>query len=104
MPEIEVGDEAVQIDAKVLAEALRIDTDELLRRMREGTVTSRLERGEDEDAGRVRLTFYSASRRVRVVADANGKILSCGAVDYGERPLPAALRDAGRRDTGSKAG
>ncbi len=92
MPEIEIGDEAVQIDADLLAGALRIDADELLRRMREGTVTSRVERGEGEDAGRLRLTFFSANRRVRMVVDESGRVLSCGAVDYGERPLPAASR------------
>ncbi len=94
MPEITYGDATIQIEAKVLAEALRLDPDELLRQMREGTITSRLEHGEGENAGHVRLTFFSANRRIRMVADQSGNILSCGGVDVGRRPSPEAGRKA----------
>ena len=54
--------------------------------MREGTITSRFERGEGEDAGTVRLVFFSRARRIRITADEGGNILTCGAVDFAGPP------------------
>ena len=85
MPRIAYDDATIQIDAQVLAEALRLDPNELLRQMREGTLTSRLEHGEGANAGQVRLTFSSANRRIRMVADGDGNILSCGGIDLQRR-------------------
>ncbi len=90
MTEIEIGSDLIQVDAEVVAKALKIAPRELQQRMREGTVTSRFEHGEGADAGRVRLTFYSDSRRARITADTSGAILFCSAVDYG-RPAKAEL-------------
>lgn len=82
MPEIEVGPDMIQIDAGIVAQALKLTPRDLQRRMREGAVTSRFERGEGADAGRMRLTFFSDSRRARITADVTGQVLSCTAVDY----------------------
>lgn len=95
MTQIAFVDDVIEIEADVLAKAFRIDADDLKQGMRDGTITSRVERGEDEDAGKVRLTFFAPSRRVRVTADENGKILTCSAIDFGKLPLPASLRKAG---------
>ncbi len=87
MTEIEFADNRAQIDAGVVARAFQISPEALKTQMREGTITSRFERGMDEDAGKVRLTFYSATRRVRITADDSGAVLKCSAADIA-RPMP----------------
>ena len=77
MAQVEIAESMIQIDAEVLARAFDIGSEELKRRMREGTITSRAEHGEDEDVGRIRLTFFSPDHRVRITADAQGNVLSC---------------------------
>lgn len=89
MPEIEIGPDLIQIDADIVAKALRITPQDMQDRMRDGTVTSRFEQGEGEDAGRVRLTFFSDTRRARITADTTGTILTCSAVDFTRTPRNA---------------
>ncbi|MCZ7675659.1 MAG: DUF6522 family protein [Roseovarius sp.] len=89
MTTIEFQNGTVEVDAGILARAFRIGTDDLKRRMREGTITSRCERGEGTDAGRMRLSFYSPDRRVQVIAEESGRILTCTAADYTRRGAPA---------------
>jgi hypothetical protein len=64
--------------------------------LRNGAITSRCERGIGEDEGRFRLTFFHAGRRLRLVVDADGRILQRSRIDYGDRPLPEVLRRPGR--------
>lgn len=90
MTEIEIGPDLIQVDAEIVAKALKIAPRDLQQRMREGTVTSRYEHGEGADAGRVRLTFYSDSRRARITADTSGAILFCSAVDFDRSPKAAS--------------
>lgn len=90
MPEIEIGPDLIQIDADIVARALNIAPQDLRNRMRDGTVTSRFERGEGEDAGRVRLTFFSDTRRARITADAEGAVRSCSTLDYGRQSAPVS--------------
>jgi hypothetical protein len=86
MQKIEIGPDLVQVDAAIVAKALKISPHDLKERMRNGTVTSRFERGEGQDAGRVRLTFFSDRRRVRITADTSGTVLSCTGVDFTRPP------------------
>ena len=85
MTRIEYINDGVQVDAGTLAQAFAISADDLRLGMREGAITSRFEQGEGEDAGKVRLTFFSADRRVRMIADERGSVLECSAVTF---PLP----------------
>lgn len=85
------GDD-IEIDAGTVARAFDIDTDALRAAMRAGTITSRTERGEGEDAGRWRLSFFSANRRVRFTCDAGGAVISTDRIDFADRPLPPGLR------------
>ncbi len=99
MPEIEIGPDMIQIDADIVAKTLKLTPRDLKARMRDGTVTSRFERGEGADAGRMRLTFFTDTRRARITADMNGDILSCTAVDYvgvprGPSPTSPSTRTA----------
>ena len=106
MTSIEFSEGSVRVDAAVLARAFGISADDLKQGMREGTITSRFERGEGADAGTVRLIFFSPTRRIRITADESGTVLTCGAVDFagppgsGNRVREAAGNDA---DTGHEA-
>lgn len=94
MAQIEVTEGMLQIDAEVLARAFEISPDDLKRDMREGTITSRAEHGEGADVGRIRLTFFSQERRVRITADKDGNVLACDAARIGNSPDPDVARRA----------
>ncbi|WP_415392871.1 DUF6522 family protein [Paracoccus sp. SJTW-4] len=104
MTQLEFGNDNVSIDAAVLARAFGISADDLKHGMRDGTITSRFERGEGEDAGRVRLLFFSPARRIRITADQSGKVLTCGAADLAGPPGfagPAQAVDVGHAPLGA---
>lgn len=86
MTRIAISDGRIEVDAETVAQGLHIDAEALREGMREGTITSRFERGEGEDEGRLRVTFFSSRRRLRITADQAGNVLSCSAVDYTKRP------------------
>ncbi|MEB8386975.1 DUF6522 family protein [Rhodobacteraceae bacterium KMM 6894] len=98
MTQIDIGPDGVQIDAEIVAKALKMTQSALQAGMRDGTVTSLYETGEGADAGRMRLTFYSETRRARITADSNGVVLSCTAVDY-KRPFSSLPPDASTGNT-----
>lgn len=64
------------IDAAILGAAFGIDVALVRARMGAGEITSRCERGIDEDAGRWRLAFYCDGRALRLTVDDGGRILS----------------------------
>ena len=64
------------IDAADLGGLFGIDSAQVQTLMRNGKVTSLLETGVDEHAGRFRLTFTHANKRVRLSCDAAGNITS----------------------------
>ena len=92
---LSILDGAIEVDATIVAEGLGIAPPLLLERLRDGTVTSRCERGVDADAGRYRLTFFGESRRLRLVVDETGAIVQRSTIDFGTQPLPATARQAG---------
>jgi hypothetical protein len=92
---IEIGDDGASVDAAIIAEAFGLEPADVPALMRAGEITSLFERGEGEDAGRMRLTFFHASRRFRLVVDETGEILQRSKVDFGDAPLPPAMRRPG---------
>lgn len=62
------------IDAADLGQLFAIAPAQVQALMRAGQITSRLETGVDEDAGRFRLTFTYANQRVRLSCDAAGNV------------------------------
>lgn len=70
---IDRGD--VQVDASIIADGLRLAPALVQPLLREGHITSRLERGVDEDTGKCRLTFVHGRRRLRLVIDETGHVL-----------------------------
>jgi uncharacterized protein DUF6522 len=92
MSQVEFVDDAIQVDAAVIAEGLGMALPTFRAEMRAGRVTSVVERGVDTDLGRHRITFFSAHRRFRLIVDQHGVILQRSALDFGDAPLPASLR------------
>jgi Family of unknown function (DUF6522) len=95
MKPVEFRDGDVQIDASVIAEGLGIELPLFRQQMQAGKITSLSERGTDADLGRHRLTFFSEHRRFRVVVDDSGAIIQRSALDFGDLPLPNAVRKPG---------
>lgn len=88
MESLEFEDGAIQIDATIVAEGLGVPPTLFLERLREGKITSACERGIDADDGRYRLTFFSESRRFRLVVAESGAIIQRSTIDFGDPPLP----------------
>ena len=75
------------IEAVDLADLFDREPSEVRRMMHEGTLTSRFERGEGEDAGRYRVTFQDGARRVRLILDASGRVIKRTRVPLAGRNL-----------------
>lgn len=75
MPLIEFEDGAVVIDAEVIAKGLGIEPELARMQMRTGKITSRCERGVDDDAGTFRLSFFTEHKRLRVIVNAAGEVI-----------------------------
>lgn len=75
MPKVEIGDGEIEVDAALVAEGLGIEPNLLQDEMREGRITSRLERGVDDDAGRHRLIFFWHGRCLSLVIDDEGRLI-----------------------------
>jgi len=72
---IDMAHGEVNIDAALIASDLELDPAAVLEEMRNGRLTSRWERGVDNDAGRYRVTFFYGNRLLCLVVDANGHVL-----------------------------
>ena len=95
MTQVEFGDDAVEVDATVIAEGLGMTLPVFREEMQAGRITSVVERGVDTDVGRHRLTFFSAHRRFRLIVDQHGLILQRSALDFGDASLPASAHRGG---------
>jgi hypothetical protein len=95
MATIEFEEGAIQIDAAIIGEGLGIQPSLVQTQMREGKITSLCERGIEEDSGRYRLTFFSESRRFRLVVDERGNVVQRLTIDFSDRPLPVSARKPG---------
>ena len=73
MTSVEFG---VVVDAEILAQAFGIAPSEVQTLMRSQAMTSRCEKGVDEDEGRWRLTFIYQNRAFRMTVDDSNRILS----------------------------
>lgn len=73
------------VDATLIAESLGIEPAIVQPLMREGRITSRCERGIDEDAGRYRLTFFHGRLRALLVVDADGNMVA-RTIEAGPQP------------------
>lgn len=88
MTGITIGTDGITVDAALLAEAFHVGQSQIRREMREGRISSRCEKGTEEDTGRWRLTFYREGQALRLVVDAGGGILSRGRFPVGTPTRP----------------
>jgi hypothetical protein len=93
MNKVEIQNGAIHIEASIVAQGLEIAPLLVHAMMREGKITGSCERGVNEDAGRYRLTFFHKSRRLRVIVGADGAVIQRSVIDFGDRPLPALMRN-----------
>ncbi len=85
-------DAGFTIDAADLAPLLALPVGRMRELMRSGAVTSRFERGEAEDAGRFRVTFFHGRSRLQLTVDGDGWVLRQSRVTW-SAPPPAADRE-----------
>jgi len=69
---------SIEIDAARVARDLGLDLAAFRQLMADRKITVLCERGTGEDAGRWRATFYHGDRRLRLVVDAQGNVLTEG--------------------------
>lgn len=72
---VEIGTNGFVVAAEVLAKAFSLPAADIPRLMRERQITSRLEQGQDADAGNHRLTFFFGASALRLTIDGQGKIV-----------------------------
>lgn len=87
MSDISFENGTIEVDPAIVAKGLRLDVDALRAALKDGTVTSLCEKGMEQDAGRFRLTFFSPTRRLRLVVDEGGAILQTSTADYARKPV-----------------
>ena len=95
MKPVEIVNGVIEVEASVIAHGLGLALPQFRKQMQAGEITSLSERGTDADSGRHRLTFFTKHRRFRLVVDESGTILQRSALDFGEVPLPASMRNRG---------
>lgn len=83
------GDQPV-VDAAAIAPLLGLDVPTFQDRMRSGRIRTMIERGEADDAGKLRLTFQTSDWRVRLTCAGDGTVLTLMRAQMG-----APGRDAG---------
>lgn len=82
---IEMNNGQPVIDAAYLAELLGLTAVEVQEKMRAGAITTRFETGEGEDAGRMRLTFFHDTKKIRLTCLKDGTVLKTLRTDIGGR-------------------
>ena len=85
-------EDAVSIDAAIVAEGFAIEPALVQSLMHEGKITSLCERGTHEDTGRYRLTFFHEKRCLRLVIDSTGNIIERSTSDVAELRPPTPRR------------
>ena len=93
MSQIRFTDQMIEIDATLIAKGLRMDPEALREAMQKGQVTRTVEKGEGEDAGRFRVTFYSPTCRLRLLFNAEGTLLQTSSADYSRKPRAVPKTD-----------
>jgi hypothetical protein len=95
MIEIEDAGKAFTVAAEVIADGLTLAAAAVQPMLKSGAIMTSVEAGVDADFGTFRLTFSTRHRRLRVIVDALGEVVSQSVLDFGSQPLPPATRRPG---------
>jgi hypothetical protein len=95
MIEIEASGQAFTVPAEVIAEGLKLQPDQVQPMLAGRLITSWVEAGVDEDFGTFRLTFATDKRRLRLIVDALGSVISRSTLDFGGHDIPLGARRPG---------
>lgn len=95
MIEIEGSGESFTVSAEVIAEGLKLQPDQVQPMLAGRLISSWVEAGMDEDFGTFRLTFATDKRRLRLIVDALGSVISKSTLDFGGHDLPLGARKPG---------
>ena len=82
MSTVSFSESGIIVDAVLVAESFGLTEDKLRTLMRAGTITSRSETGQGEDAGRTRLNFIFGNRVLRLTVDAQGNQIEPARIDF----------------------
>ncbi|GGI89475.1 hypothetical protein GCM10007973_27320 [Polymorphobacter multimanifer] len=86
MADITRDGEDFVVAAEVIATALHLAPADVPGLLRAGSIKTLSEEGVGDDEGRWRLTFNHNGRRLRLVVDATGAIVTRSVVDFGRTP------------------
>lgn len=92
MIEIEGSGQSFTVTAEVIAEGLGLRPQDVQPMLAGRQISSWVEAGVDEDFGTFRLTFATHRRRLRLIVDALGDIVSKSTLDFGGHDLPLGAR------------
>lgn len=73
----------IEIPLDLVARTLEISVDDAIAAMRNGELTGVTEKGEGEDAGTWRLSFFHQGRRARIVIGPDGAVVRRSCIDFG---------------------
>ncbi|WP_353216327.1 DUF6522 family protein [Sandarakinorhabdus sp.] len=95
MIEIDADGSSFTVPAELIAQGLKL-TPEAVQPMLAGRLISTwVEAGVDADLGTFRLTFATDKRRLRVIVDALGSVVSHSTLDFGGHDIPLGARRPG---------
>ncbi len=95
MIEIEGSGQGFTVPAEVIAEGLKLQPEQVQPMLAGRLITSWVEAGVDEDFGTFRITFATDKRRLRLIVDALGEVVSKSTLDFGGHELPLGARRPG---------
>jgi hypothetical protein len=72
---IDFDGQSFNVDAALIANSFGVGPEHVQPLMREGKITSRCERGIDQDQGRYRLSFFHGQRHLSFIVDEAGEII-----------------------------
>jgi hypothetical protein len=95
MIEIAGSGQDFTVPAELIAQGLKLQPEQVQPMLAGRLITSWVEAGVDEDFGTFRLTFATDKRRLRLIVDALGEVISTSTLDFGGHDIPIGARRPG---------
>lgn len=89
------GGQSFTVPAELIADGLKLAPEAVQPMLAGRQISTWVEAGTDEDFGTFRLTFATQKRRLRVIVDALGSVVSHSTLDFGSHDLPIGARRPG---------